>query len=86
MLTIHTLPLCTGAENAGDNTIAKVVRSVENKTLYGDWFGGRWLKKKKMPHKFWPGEAEISLVIATADGDKNNAPGASGGPSSDEKV
>lgn len=65
MLTIHTMPLCRGEENAADNKIAKLIRGVENKTLYGDWFGGRWLLNKKMPHKYWPGEAECSLIIAT---------------------
>ena len=41
MLTVHILPLCTGKENKNDNTVAKVVRTVENKIMYADWWGGR---------------------------------------------
>ena len=63
MLTVHTLPLCTGAENSGDNTIAKLIRSAENTALYGNWFGGRMLRNAKLPHKFWPGEDECPLVV-----------------------
>ena len=67
MLTVHTLPLCQGADNAGDNTVAKVIRGVENKALYGNWFGGRWLLKSKIPHKYWPGEETCPLVITVSD-------------------
>lgn len=63
MLTIHTLPLCTGEENSGDNKVAKVIRGAENKALYGNWFGGRWLKTKRFEHKFWPGEVECPLIL-----------------------
>lgn len=65
MLTIHTLPLCTGADNQGDNKIAMAIRGVENKALYGNWFGGRWMLNAKRPHKYWPGEAECPLVLVT---------------------
>ena len=41
MLTVHILPLCTGKENKNDNTVAKVVRTVENKIMYADWWVGR---------------------------------------------
>lgn len=63
MLTVHTLPLCSGAENARDNKVAKVIRTAENKALYGKWFGGRWLQNAKMDHKYWPGEEECPLVL-----------------------
>lgn len=63
MLTVHTLPLCKGSENSADNTIAKVIRNVENAGLYGNWFGGRYLLQKKLAHKFWPGEDECPLRI-----------------------
>mmetsp|Transcript_14119 Transcript_14119/g.30891 ORF Transcript_14119/g.30891 Transcript_14119/m.30891 type:complete len:81 (+) Transcript_14119:763-1005(+) len=61
MMTIHVLPLCTGADNAKDNTIAKVLRSVENKVLYGEWFGGRMLRRRgTTPHKIWKGTPSLS--------------------------
>jgi len=64
MLSVHTLPLCKGDENVKDNKIASSVRSVENKILYSNWFGGRWLQSsKKNSHKYWPGEEESPLVI-----------------------
>lgn len=63
MLTVHTLPLCTGADNAGDNKIAKVIRGAENKALYGNWFGGRWLQKSTLGHKYWPGEDDCPLIF-----------------------
>lgn len=68
MLTVHTLPLCSGADNSQDNTVAKYIRKVENKGLYGNWFGGRHLLTKKPPHKFWPGEEECLLTMSS-DGD-----------------
>ena len=43
MLTVHTLPLCTGPDNARDNTPSKLLRSLENTGLYTNWFGSRWL-------------------------------------------
>lgn len=63
MLTVHTLPLCSGEENARDNKVAKVIRSAENKALYGKWFGGRWLQNAKMEHKYWPGDEECPLIV-----------------------
>ena len=63
MLTVHTLPLCKGKENNQDNTVAKAVRIVENKGLYGDWFGGRYLMTKRPEHKYWPGEEACPLRI-----------------------
>jgi len=64
MLTVHILPLCSGDENSKDNTVAKVVRSVENKFMYADWWGGRKTRSYTLPHKFWKGEEECPLVLA----------------------
>ncbi len=63
MLTVHTLPLCKGSDNSQDNKVAKIIRTVENKGLYGDWFGGRHMLTKRPPHKYWPGEEECPLRI-----------------------
>jgi phosphatidylglycerophosphatase GEP4 len=72
MLTVHTMPLCTGDDNARDNTIARVIRGAENKALYGNWFGGRWLLDKKMPHKYWPGPEACPLILSgTESGDSS---------------
>lgn len=67
MLTIHTLPLCSGIENRKDNKVAKVVRRIENGGLYGNWFGGRYLLSKRMKHKFWPGEDDCPLLLSKND-------------------
>merc|ERR1712194_938226 len=67
MLTVHTLPLCRGEENSRDNTVAKFIRGAENKALYGNWFGGRWLLNARMEHKFWPGEDDCPLVLIDQD-------------------
>ncbi|KAG7345770.1 HAD phosphatase family IIIA protein [Nitzschia inconspicua] len=63
MLTIHTLPLCRGDDNQADNIPAKLIRTVENKGLYGNWFGGRMLQKNKPTHKYWAGELAFPLVL-----------------------
>ena len=52
MLSVHCLPLCEGPENAQDNWTAKLLRPAENTILYGNWFGGRYLKRQKMEHKY----------------------------------
>jgi len=64
MLTVHILPLCTGKENKNDNTIAKVIRSVENKIMYGNWWGGRKIRSYTLGHKVWKGEEECPLVLS----------------------
>lgn len=74
MLTVHTLPLCTGKDNAGDNKVASVIRSAENKVLYGDWFGGRAVRSRTLPHKVWPGEEVCPLILersSNSDGVEN---------------
>lgn len=64
MLTVHTLPLCSGEDNSQDNKIASVIRTVENKGLYGNWFGGRYLiDNMKPPHKSWAGQNECPLTL-----------------------
>ena len=63
MLTVHTLPLCEGEENKKDNKVAKVVRTVENKIMYGDWWGGRKIRSYTLGHKFWKGEEECPLIL-----------------------
>ena len=63
MLSVHTLPLCSGSDNNQDNTIARAIRKVENAGLYGNWIGGRALLKRKPAHKFWPGEEECALKL-----------------------
>lgn len=63
MLTVHSLPLCEGKENKKDNWTAKIIRPVENTALYGNWFGGRRLRRKQLQHKHWPGEDECPLRL-----------------------
>ena len=63
MLTVHCLPLCKGADNARDNTVSKYIRSLENMLLYSNWIGARILVSKRMPHKYWEGEDQRSLVL-----------------------
>lgn len=63
MLTVHCLPLCSGKENARDNKIASGVRTAENLTLYGNWFGGKMIRKRTLSHATWAGEEECPLVF-----------------------
>ena len=65
MLTVHTLPLCTGEENGRDNKVAKVVRAAENKIMYADWWGGRAIRSRTLGHKVWKGEEDCPLVLAS---------------------
>ena len=69
MMTVHTLPLCEGDENASDNIPARVIRKVENKILYADWLVGRKLRENKPDHKFWQGEEACPLILPDEDGD-----------------
>lgn len=66
MLTVHILPLCSGEENKKDNKVAKVIRTVENKIMYADWWGGRKIRSYTLDHKMWEGEEECPLVLADA--------------------
>lgn len=61
MLTIHTLPLCQGEDNAQDNWTAKILRPIENKCLYGDWVVGRRLRACKKQHKHYVVETSQKL-------------------------
>jgi len=63
MLTVHCLPLCTGAENKADNTIASIIRTLENKTMYGNWFIPNSIRKRTIKHKYWHGEEECPLIL-----------------------
>lgn len=64
MLTVHTLPLAkTTEDNARDNWTAKLLRPVENKVMYGDWWGGRKLRASQIPHKYWKGAVECPLAL-----------------------
>lgn len=74
MLTVHTLPLCKGAENKDDNKPSKIIRYIENKGLYSNWFGSRMLYKyNSAKHKYWPGEDEcpLKLTFHQDDDDKS---------------
>lgn len=64
-LTVHCEPLCTGEENRGDNAVASRIRTVENLILYSNWFGGRMIRNRTIPHSTWRGEKECSLVITS---------------------
>ena len=68
MLTVHCLPLCTGKDNKGDNMVASVIRGLENKALYGNWFGGKLVRNKTIPHAVWKGEETTPLIIARPEG------------------
>jgi phosphatidylglycerophosphatase GEP4 len=63
MLTVHCLPLCTGEENVKDNKIANVVRTIENKALYKEWWFGRTVRKNTIPHKVWEGDEKCPLIL-----------------------
>jgi phosphatidylglycerophosphatase GEP4 len=76
MLTVHTLPLCKGADNKMDNKPSRLVRYVENKGLYGNWFGSKLLyKQSTSKHKYWPGENDcpLTITIHLDDDDNNNS-------------
>jgi phosphatidylglycerophosphatase GEP4 len=61
MLTVHTLPLCQGADNVKYNWTAKWLRPLENGVLYGR--GGRLLTGQRASHKLWPGEEICPLIL-----------------------
>ena len=67
MLTVHCDPLCTGEENKNDNKVASVVRTGENSIMYGNWFGGRAIRKRTMTHAAWPGEEKCPLILSAGD-------------------
>lgn len=71
MLTIHTLPLCSGSDNASDNKIASSIRTIENASLYSNWFGGRMIRSRTMPHKYWAGEETCPLIISSSTSSSN---------------
>mmetsp|Transcript_25460 Transcript_25460/g.36492 ORF Transcript_25460/g.36492 Transcript_25460/m.36492 type:complete len:245 (+) Transcript_25460:39-773(+) len=61
MLTIHCDPLCSGPDNARDNAAASIIRSVENKVMYGSWFGARMLRDRTLKHASWKGDTPLIL-------------------------
>lgn len=67
MLTVHCDPLCTGEENKNDNTVASVVRTGENSIMYGNWIGGRAIRRRTMAHAVWPGEEKCPLILNSVD-------------------
>jgi phosphatidylglycerophosphatase GEP4 len=67
MLTVHTLPLCSGKDNKGDNKIASLIRSAENTVMYGNWWGGRKMRANVPEHKWWKGEESCPLIIARGE-------------------
>jgi predicted HAD superfamily phosphohydrolase YqeG len=62
LLTIHTLPLCSGADNEKDNWTAKLLRPMENSLLYGRWLSGT-LSRRRIRHKFWEGPQSSNLLM-----------------------
>lgn len=66
MLTIHCEPLCKGKENAADNTAARVIRDMESLFLYGNWFVGRMILRRTIPHSVWPGDKICPLVLPSS--------------------
>lgn len=65
MLTVHTMPFADVESSAKDNWTAKLLRPVENNLLYSDWFGGRALLRRRLPHKHWPGPEQCPLILVT---------------------
>lgn len=63
MLTVHVQPFADAESAAKDNWTAKLVRPVENAVLYSDWYGGRALKRQRLPHKTWPGPERSPLHL-----------------------
>ena len=68
MLTVHCNPLCSGEENKDDNKIASVIRTGENSVMYGNWFGGRAIRRRTIPHAVWQGEEDCPLILSSAGG------------------
>lgn len=58
MLTVHTMPVCTGKENRKDNVPAKIVRRLENGFLYRTPMGRR-LGTKPPNHAHWQGQERL---------------------------
>jgi phosphatidylglycerophosphatase GEP4 len=67
LLTVHCLPLCSGPENDRDNWTAKLIRPVENKMMYADWFVGRALDRRRIEHKYWKGSHIAPLKYPAAE-------------------
>uniref|UniRef100_A0A7S1D5Y6 Uncharacterized protein n=1 Tax=Cyclophora tenuis TaxID=216820 RepID=A0A7S1D5Y6_CYCTE len=68
MLTIHTLPLCVGAENRKDNVVAKLIRRMENRLLYSRMSNNDQMpqarafwQQRMLPHKNWNVDNSVTL-------------------------
>ena len=70
MLTVHCLPLCSGNENKRDNKIANSIRVTENAFLYGNWWGGKAVRKRTLPHAIWQGS---SLKVDNSKEEESNS-------------
>ena len=58
-------------ENSKDNKIANVIRNIENKILYKDWFVGNSIRKHTIPHNVWQGSEKCPLVLNHLDSTDN---------------
>ena len=63
MLTVHTLPLCRGQDNAKDNKVSAMVRSAENALLYSNSDRALRYQRCKLSHKYWPGAEVAPLTV-----------------------
>ena len=70
MLTVHCLPLCSGNENKRDNKIANSIRVTENAFLYENWWGGKAVRKRTLPHAIWQGS---SLKVDNSKEEESNS-------------
>mmetsp|Transcript_14394 Transcript_14394/g.17500 ORF Transcript_14394/g.17500 Transcript_14394/m.17500 type:complete len:231 (+) Transcript_14394:104-796(+) len=65
MLTLHCLPLCHGKENSKDNKVASAVRTVENSFMYSEWWWGRMVRNRTIPHAIWEGNEKCPLILSS---------------------
>lgn len=75
MLSVHTQPLPTTPTTSSydtwvvsqDNWTSRLIRPVENRFVYGNWFGARVLQRNSLPHKYWVGPQVSSLILPSAE-------------------
>ena len=86
MLTVHCLPLCTGKENSGDNTVAKIIRTVENKYMFST-FLGKMTRQRIKPHIVWgkDGDSTCSLILVHDEEGGDKGSDIAGEPPEDRK-
>lgn len=73
MLTVHCLPLCSGSDNKGDNKIASMVRTVENKYMFHSMLGSM-TRKRTIPHARWVGEDGCPLILVEGSSTSSTLP------------